>query len=475
MFRSSASLMAEDVTVRCRVRKLSSNTINGDGTINRKPSPKKLNIDFDNAEATIIEMTCTMRNWGTSQYQQSSSRNMMLRNAFSLSNPDIANDTSTISQSSSKVFHSDSAIDVRDSIHSKSDHPTGPELLFTPTYDVSPSKSTRVHVSRRISPISLQPYSIPVSEILLVTYAIANKSDHERTVCHTKMHITTLSLGHYDMDCITSNGHDIVLAFLRASMPQERMVQHENKNSSNSPHIRKKSKRKSTISNNLSSEHDADEIPSVHSNNSSVASSCFDIDALQAKHLAGRAEAETWYEKIQRRYGHVVSNILEQFDSCCNNTTTKGPQHQNPNGPASDTAATIHRTEQVYESTSNKNPNAKLRSPVSTPKRNMSNGITGCLYGELEIDDNATDCSRLNHSPLVLSHRPQKMILSTKSSPLPPKHKNHQHCNIGSSQPPRDKHNTNLQEKPQLQQIRIAHMPSGLSVEPEPYDTDSVR
>ena len=259
--------MAEDVTVRCRVRKLSSNVINGDGTINiRTVSPRKLNNNVDNA-ATIIEMTCTMRNWDTSQHQQSSSRNMMLRNAFSLSNPDMATaDTNTMSESSSKMFHSDSAIDMRDTngINSKSQLPTGPELLFTPTYDVSPSKSTRLHVSRRISPVSLQPYSIPVNEILLVTYDIANKSDHERTVSHTKMHITTLSLGHYDVDCVTSNGHDIVLAFLQASLPQERMVRDESRSSSKSPrNTKKKSKRKASVSNNFSNKHDADEIAEI--------------------------------------------------------------------------------------------------------------------------------------------------------------------------------------------------------------------
>ena len=500
MFRSSASLMAEDVTVRCRVRKLSSNAVNGDGSIDITNSSLRSNKDVDtihNSTTVTVEMTCTMRNWDSSHQRstshplQSSSRNSMLQNAFSLSNPNLLMETNATNEASFRVFRSDSAIDIRES--SKL-HQSGPELLFTPTqYDVSPSKSTRVHVSRRISPVSLQqPYSIPVNEILLVTYDIANSSESEMT-SHTKLHITTLSLGHYDMDCITSNGHDIVLAFLQSSLPQERIVRDENKSqlkSKNTPSPHKstnrsihKSKRKST---NTRSDHDGDELPSVNSTNSSVASSCFDIDALQAKHLAGRAEAETWYEKIQRRYGHVVSNILEQFDTCCNNTATATTTHSNNNNKNKGNNNTSETTTiQQRPASSDVSTPTRPTSSISSPNRcNMSNGITGCLYGELEIDDNATECSiRNSSSPLVRSHRQQNATVTSKSSPLPPKHKN---INTGSSSssssssssPQRYQNNNQQHPNPhQLShpQIRIAHMPSGLSVEPEPFDTESVR
>jgi hypothetical protein len=483
MFRSSASLMAEDVTVRCRVRKLSSNNVNGDGSIQISNAPQHLNKDVDNA-TSIIEMTCTMRNWdtdfygksssnrsGTSHHQQSSSRNMLLRNAFSLSNPDLRMDTNATNESS-KMFRSDSAIDTRDTTKSNQ---TGPELFFTPTFDVSPSKSTRIHVSRRISPVSLQPYSVPINEILLVTYDIANNSDHE--LGRTKLHITTLSLGHYDMDCITSNGHDIVLAFLQASLPQERIVRDENKcnstsKSSQSPQKSNRSTHKSKRKSGGMTNGTTDEIPSVNSTNSSIASSCFDIDALQAKHLAGRAEAETWYEKIQRRYGHVVSNILEQFDTCCNNTTS---QQRYPSAKASETTIIKQSAERLEESKPHtaSGRNTKPKSSVPSPTPCMSNGITGCFYGELEMDDNATDCSILNNSPPGLSHRHQNAALPTNSSPRPPKHNNHKNTNTGSS--PQRYNNHHPSQSQQHQQIRISHMPSGLSVEPEPFDTESVR
>ena len=492
MFRSSASLMAEDVTVRCRVRKLPSNSVNGDGSpangINTSKSPGKISDDVVSSTPTMIEMTCTMRNWdsnfdgksssnrnrsGTYQHQQSSSRNMLLRNAFSLSTSDLqmaANGTSE----PSNVFLSDSSLDLplRDATTSNQD---GPELLFTPTYDASPSKATRVHASRRISPASLQPYSIPVNEILRVEYNIANNSVHD--LSQTRLLITTLSLGHYDMDCLTTNGHDIVLAFLQASLPQERFVKDEStctskSKSSQSPQKTmnqsiKKSKRKSNHSLKNRNEHDADEIPSVHSTNSSVASSCFDIDALQAKHLAGRAEAETWYEKIQRRYGLVVSNILEQFDTCCNNNTTTKTE------PSELAAATTEGTAQLNESTANISPSSASRAR----KRSLSNGITGCLYGELEIDDNATDCSILNSSPPRFSHRQLKVPAAAKLSPLLPMHdRNPHHTNTGSSQQQQQQQQRSKQNMYQQQEhIRIAHMPSGLSVEPEPFDTESVR
>ncbi len=487
MFRSSASLMAEDVTVRCRVHQLASNSVNGDGSpangIHTSKSPRKISDDVGSSTTTIIEMTCTMRNWDSNfdgksssnrngQHQQSSSRNMLLRNAFSLSTLDlqmVANGTNE----PSNMFLSDSALDLPVKSASTTNQ-DGPELLFTPTYDASPSKATRaVQVSRRISPASLQPYSIPVNEILRVEYNISNNSVHD--LSQTKLLITTLSLGHYDMDCITTNGHDIVLAFLQASLPQERFVKDKSKcnskpKSSPSPQKTmnrsiKKSKRKSSHSLRNRNELDTEDIPSVHSTNSSVASSCFDIDALQAKHLAGRAEAETWYEKIQRRYGLVVSNILEQFDTCCNsNTTTKTV-------PSEITAATTEGTAQINESTANIGPSAASR----VRKRSLSNGITKCWYGELEIDDNATDCSILNRSPPRLSsHGQLKVPSATKLSPLPPKHHiHHAHTNTGSSSQQQQRSKQNMYPPPE--HLRIAHMPSGLSVEPEPLDTESVR
>jgi hypothetical protein len=473
-----------------------------------------------------------MKNWDTSYYGKSSSgggtiattsssRNVfLLRNAFSSSNPDLRREDSNTAAITavttgregdfSKMFRSDSAIDIMRGNHTTTTtstttktYPTGPELFFTPTYDgvvVSPIKSTRVHMSRRVSPVSssssVQPYSIPVSEILLVTYDITNHHSPDTERNPTKLYITTLSLGHYDMDCLTSNGHDIVLAFLQASLPSERMVRDESKShhSTSKRHHHHHSPHKSIHNiqpkSNGTTDRDVKEIPSIPSTTSSVASSCFDMDALQAKHLAGRAEAETWYEKIQRRYGHVVSNIWEHLDTCCNNTTSTSTlaqqqQQRHSSTKASDTTTSKQRVNPLAEETTRHTQTSntdmkKPKSSISSPNRCLSHGITGCWYGDLEMDDNATECSMSNHSPPVLSHhRHINATIPTKSSPLPPKHNmNHNHTTPYDSPPRYNNSNnnphSNSTQSPH-QSIRINHMPSGLSVEPEPLDTESVR
>jgi hypothetical protein len=476
MFQSSISLMAEDVTVRCRVRKLSLDINNGDSNIKSRKSGD---------QSTIIEMTCTMRNWdvdgfgsrnGRTQrnkklHQQPSSRNLSLRNVFSLSNPEISMNMST---SQSKLYLSDSAIDVHSKENAEDVAYCGPELYFTPTYDISPSKSSRVSLrSRQISPLSMQPYSVPVEDIILVTYSISNNSNGNGrssnrtttfvTPSNTKLNITTISMGQYDIDCITANGHDIVLAFLQASLSPERIVREKPVTSpkvNGSHHVPTGNSNKSTLNDN------DDKIQSELSTNSSVTSSCYDIDALQAKHLAGRAEAETWYEKLQRRVGHIISNVSEQFtngtfcDDCCNSTVQH--QNQHPTSPVGGARNMSYTNEKIATNS------IQLKS-----KRSSSNAIfNGCFVNELEIDDNETDSS-IRYSPARYypNQQQQHTTKTSKSHPLlPPTHNNE------SIRKQSIVNGTSLKhQQHQQQQIRIAHMPSGLSVEPDPYDLESVR
>jgi hypothetical protein len=513
MLRSSASLMAEDVTVRCRVRKQTSST---NTTTKTHRTTAKAAIQNDEP---MIEMTCTMRNWenGCVQHQRnrdsSNGRSRLsLRNAFSLSNPEIRTNMNT---SNSKLFNSDTAVVSNTDSCTETTDIVGPELLFTPTYDMSPSKSQRfggngtINNCRRVSPLSLQPYSIPVDEILLVTYDIAGSHNTSKTGssasipnCNTKIHLTTLSLGCYDIDCITTNGHDIVLAFLQASLLPERIVKDTSSTTAKSPRSRRSKSTHHRHRHPYDTNGENDEVPSVRSaGSSSVTSSCLDIDALQAKHLAGRAEAETWYEKFHRRLGHIVSNVSEQFsngsfcDACCNHSrtasTTDHPTESNSmannvDGQNRSNVASSNRTstnvhKKMHSSfttganTSPKSMTSNTVKPSFTKKGSSALSITGCFYNELEIDDSATDCSprtAQEQSSSPVQRRQQQLPIPSKSSIPPHLPKSVSSSTIGS------RHNSTNQQ--QLQSNRrlkqhIAHMPSGLSVEPDPYDVESVR
>jgi hypothetical protein len=443
MFRSSASLMAEDVTVRCRVRKLAS--IDGGAM-----KPCRLSAKSSKDDVSIIEMTCTMRNWEHGEPRKS------LRSSFSLSNPDVMLNT----MSNSKLFHSDSAIQTAAI--------DGPELLFTPTFDLSPSKPPRsssngpFHSSRRISPMALLPYSVPVEEILQVTMdATAGGSPSARTASNgqdsaRRIQVTTVSLGCYDIDCLTANGHDIILAFLQGALPSERIVRRE---SSNSP------LRQNRRSRRLVSEHAENGVPGTDSVESSVHSgSVLDIDTLQAKHLQGRAEAETWYEKLQRRVGHIVSTVSDQWsngsfcDACCQ-PNGLSPQ-SSPRALDDAEAALISSASSPFRTSRRIQPptkNVPLTSsrhgppPLTSSPARVGSTMTKCSYNDLEIDDSVTECSV----------RPTPTRNGVTG--IPP------HLPTNQNRTARAESQIMAAKRP------IQLMPSGLSVEPDPYDVESVR
>jgi hypothetical protein len=105
----------------------------------------------------------------------------------------------------------------------------------------------------------------------------------------------TLSLGYFDFGCISLNGHDILLAFLQACVPVDRIL------------------------NGLITDGG---VPGIRMT-SSTTTSCFDndmdldVDALTAQHLQGQADRETWMEKMSRRTGKVVSSLSEMSESFC--------------------------------------------------------------------------------------------------------------------------------------------------------------
>lgn len=213
-----------------------------------------------------MDMICTMRNW-ESRYRLPS-----FRHHSSLAKPDAQPDTRTI-----HIVEGD-------------DHHCGPELLLTPAGEyLTPNHRDDSPVRRRgrsaLAPSQSQPhaYSIPIADILVVeTYNVRYGSPVH------KLKITTISYGVFDFHCNNSNGHDILMAFLQASLPPERIVD-------------------GSVPDPM--------YPCISRTASSL--SCMDVDRFTAQHVQGHVESETWPEKISRRVGKVVSSLQEISVSFC--------------------------------------------------------------------------------------------------------------------------------------------------------------
>ena len=241
----------------------------------------------------------------------------------------------------------------------------GPELLLTPVVeyvtnrDDSPARSRhRTSSFSKVAPHDMveqqqqhfdrKPYAIAVEDILVVncTYSGSNS-----------LHITTLSSGFFEFSCGTANGHDILLAFLQASLDPERIIQEQPGETAGE---------NGGIARNYS-------CGGVHSGGSSV-TSCLDIDALQAQHLEFRATAETWPEKLSRRVGHVFQNLQELSGALCDGaccptqskTTTNNSHHHQHNNSMTE---------------------------PRTPPPSRQSTTNNFQDEELEIDDSTTDCS----------------------------------------------------------------------------------
>lgn len=154
----------------------------------------------------------------------------------------------------------------------------GPELLLTPELsirDVSPMR----HPGKSPRPLEPPvPFSIPISDILVVeTYNVRyGAAIHKLTV-------TTKSFGVFELNCDGINGHDILLAFLHASLPAERILDGGG--------------------------------ACIRPSESNV--SCLDIDGFTARKVYERGENETWPEKLSRRVGKVVNSLHEMSITLC--------------------------------------------------------------------------------------------------------------------------------------------------------------
>lgn len=120
---------------------------------------------------------------------------------------------------------------------------------------------------------------VPVSEIMMVD--MYGHLDSHRT------NITTLNLGFFEFNMESRNGQEILLAFLKNSLPKERVSGGRLPRS-----------------------------PTGFSQNSaSTGNSSFDVEALTASRMKNRIENESFSEKLRRKVTRVV-NSIEESKSC---------------------------------------------------------------------------------------------------------------------------------------------------------------
>ena len=187
------------------------------------------------------------------------------------------------------------------SYHSPS-HQEGPELVLSAVHDyldnrdVTPVRQRR---PRQISPSAATTpsaaYSIPLADIVVI----------ERGVRRCKFTVTTVHQGLFEFDLRNDNRHDLLLAFLAAHLPAERI------------------------------QFASDGSVSLHSTCSSK--SQMDVDRLQDKTM--QETVETWPARLSRRMSKVATSIQQlsgtvcDLTACCRDVVNSADHHI-PTSPA---------------------------------------------------------------------------------------------------------------------------------------------
>lgn len=108
-----------------------------------------------------------------------------------------------------------------------------------------------------------------------------NLSDTKKANTHC-IHIVTISNGIYEFAMESANGRELLLAFLKANLPRERI-----------------------------NDQDIHRTPSNVTNNTSHSNRSFDVEAFTAKRMSERLKSESIGEKLQRRVHRLVSSFEE--------------------------------------------------------------------------------------------------------------------------------------------------------------------
>lgn len=142
------------------------------------------------------------------------------------------------------------------------------ESFGSPTVNVPDQLNTEKQQPPK--PKSLGIITIPIADIKVVDMYGAGDSH--------RSNITTTSQGYFEFTLESRNGQEVLLAFLKANIPKERVMDGQAKSQA------------SASTRSLES---------------------FDVEAFTASRMAERVESESFSEKLRRRVVKVVSSIEE--------------------------------------------------------------------------------------------------------------------------------------------------------------------
>mmetsp|Transcript_12671 Transcript_12671/g.18622 ORF Transcript_12671/g.18622 Transcript_12671/m.18622 type:complete len:309 (+) Transcript_12671:111-1037(+) len=248
MIKASGSLAADDVSVKCRVRR----------------SATASNPSFDD----FVDMTCTMRNWkptstrsgiNTTIAESDDGPELLLKPLLTLADTLMAESPLHLSDNDKSNPSSRNSSRTRGSSRSISRaSSTSRRRKWSDMYEDNKE-------AEREEKKDLSPYSIPLSDIVVV--------DASRPFTN----ITTRCMGYFEFTFSTQNAHDVLLAFLSNSLPAERIAF-------------------------------GDPTASHDQEDDSIS---FDVEALTATRLKETVQSETMGQKMRRKMVFFASRLSE--------------------------------------------------------------------------------------------------------------------------------------------------------------------
>jgi hypothetical protein len=144
--------------------------------------------------------------------------------------------------------------------------------------NVNKSNNTSYSIKQQPpKPKTLGAVTIPISDIMVVDMYGAGGSH--------RANITTMSFGYFEFTLESRNGQQVLLAFIKASLPKERVMDGQG-NGYGVPR-------------------------SPSQNSASTETQSFDVEAFTASRMAERVDSESFSEKLRARVVKVVSSIEE--------------------------------------------------------------------------------------------------------------------------------------------------------------------
>jgi hypothetical protein len=261
-----------------------------------------------NREYTVIEdMTCTMRVWHKTSGQPPSECVSRSSDVMALRRPQpgpelvltpVCNALAELPHvCCSADFGSDNPIPLSDrflsfgSVDHSLSNPSGRaglprsprspnaswhKVVVAAAADASGNDTTTTR--RRIGTVT-----VPVKDIMMMdTNGAGGNNDHASSAVN-RININTMSSGFFEITMDSTNGREVVLAFLKASIPKERVM---------------------SGGNNLRRSHS-------HSTHTTVSTKSFDVEAFTASRISERLKSESISEKMQRRVYRLVTSLDE--------------------------------------------------------------------------------------------------------------------------------------------------------------------